>query len=513
MASVPAAPAAPAAPVAPVAPVAAARRPLIYYGYWIVGAALVAQFVMAGSQSYVSGVFLKPMTDDLGWSRGEFAYAQTIGRVVMAFVGFFIGTYIDRFGGRAMMVIGATILGASLFLTGTVTELWQWMLLRGVMFTVGAAMIGILVVNVTLAKWFVTKRGRVVGVAAMGISLAGVVAPPLMTAFVDEFGWRAGWRALAVVAWLLIYPAALLMRRQPEDHGWHPDGMSDEEARSGGGAAAAADFANSFTRREALRTSTLYVIVIAFGMAGLGVGVMLMGTIPFLTDAGFSRSTAALMMTIMSLPAVISKPAWGWLIDFVSPKLLAAAGFMMSAIAIIVILVSAKAGATGVMTAGFLLMGLGYGGLAPLQEVVWASYFGRRYLGAVRGVALPFALFLGAGGPLAVQIYFDRVGNYDGAFVALGVAWALAAVLVMMVRRPVKPGGTAPPPPPAPPPEPPLDVRPQPNGGAPAAAARALDGNGSGNGASIPTTTARPRTATAPPARPRAPSRDYMRGR
>ena len=490
---------------------AVARRPLIYYGYWIVGAALVAQFVMGGAQAYVAGVFLQPMSDELGWSRGEFAYAQTLGRFVMAFAGVLIGVYVDRFGGRAMMVIGATILGASLFFTSTVHELWQWLLLRGAMFAVGAALIGNLVVNVTLSKWFVAKRGRVVGVAAMGISFAGVVAPPLMTAFVDEFGWRAGWRALAVVAWLLIYPAAMVMRRQPEDHGWHPDGMSEEEVRSGGGAAAAAEFANSLTRREALRTSALYLIVAAFGLAGLGAGVMVFGTIPFLTDEGFSRSTAALMVTTMSLPAVISKPGWGWLIDLLSVKLLSAVGFLMSGAAIILILFSAKAGATAPLTVGFLLMGLGYGGLAPLQEVIWASFFGRRYLGAVRGVALPFALFLGAGGPLAVQLYFDRVGNYDGAFLVLGLAWVLAAALILIVRRPVKPqlGGTA-----APSVEPPPGRGPlaDTGGGAPLSAAVAAPGRSA---------EARPLEAPPPEAeaaiqatpRRRAPSRDYMGGR
>ena len=129
-----------------------------------------------------------------------------------------------------MMVFGVTVLGAGLFLTSAITALWQWVLLRGAMFTMGAALIGNLVVNVTLSKWFVEKRGRVVGVAAMGVSLAGVILPPVMTAFVDEFGWRAGWRILAVMAWVMIYAAAMLMRGTPEQHGLHPDGISDEQA-------------------------------------------------------------------------------------------------------------------------------------------------------------------------------------------------------------------------------------------------------------------------------------------
>ena len=96
---------------------ARSRRPLFYYGYWLVGVALVAQFVAIGMQVFVSGVFLKPMTEELDWTRAEFTYAQTVGRFLMAFVGLFVGIYVDRYGGRVLMVLGVTVLGASLMLT------------------------------------------------------------------------------------------------------------------------------------------------------------------------------------------------------------------------------------------------------------------------------------------------------------------------------------------------------------------------------------------------------------
>ena len=375
------------------------RRPLIYYGYWIVGAALVAQFIAVGSQMSVSGAFLKPMTEDLGWTRSEFALAQTVGRFLMAFVGFFVGVYIDRFGGRVMMVIGVTILGAALFATSNVTELWEWLVLRGVVFTLGAALVGSLVVNVTLSKWFVEKRGRAIAVAAVGVSLAGVVFPPLTTWFIDEWGWRAAWRALAVVCWLGVYPAAMVMRRQPEDFGLHPDNRTSEEMASGLGAAVQADYDNSLTRGEALRTSSLYLIVIAFGLGGVGISATLLHTIPFLTDEGFSRSTAALMSSVISIAALLSKPIWGWTIDYFEPKMLASIGFVGSGIGMVLVVIGAQAGSIPLLTTGFLTIGFGFGGQIPLQETIWGSYFGRRYLGAVRSVAMPFSLILGAGGP------------------------------------------------------------------------------------------------------------------
>ena len=156
-------------PPVPDSPIERGGRPRIYYGYYIVGIAFLAQLISAGSQTYVAGVFLKPMTEDLDWTRFEFTTAQTMGRFIMAFFGIFVGTMLDRGYARRMMFIGTTILAAGLLMTSYVTELWQWMLLRGVLFTIGAAMVGNLVVNVTLSKWWVQRRGRMIGISAMGV--------------------------------------------------------------------------------------------------------------------------------------------------------------------------------------------------------------------------------------------------------------------------------------------------------------------------------------------------------
>lgn len=113
--------------------------------------------------------------------------------------------------------------------------------------------------------------------------------------------------------------------------------------------------------------------------------------------------------------------------------------FVQSAIAMVIILIAAEAHALVPLTAGFVLMGWGVGGAIPLQETIWASYFGRRYIGAVRSAALPVALFLGAGAPLAVSAYYDAVGNYRGIFFFIAGLWVVAAVLSTFVRRPSPP--------------------------------------------------------------------------
>lgn len=411
----------------------------IYFGWWLVGAAFVAQLISVGAQNYVFGAFQRPMTDELGWARWEFVLARFIGMALFAFTGLVIGSYVDRNGGRRLMRIGALILGVALFSQSFVQELWQWWLLNGVILTSGAAMTGNLVVNVTIAKWFVESRGRASGVAAMGVSFAGISITPLAALLIDTVGWRDAWRWLALGAVLVLLPVSSLMRRRPEDHGLHPDGKTPEEVAAGGGARAAADFATSMTRAEALRTRSFYLIVVAFGLGGLSIGMILINAIPYMEDAGYSSTTAALMITVVSIPAMLTKPVWGYFIDRIDAKQMSVVGFVVTAISLVMIVFTVRAGADLLVYTSFFLLGVGWGGFIPLQEVVWAGFFGRRYLGAVRSAGMPFALFLSASAPLLTALYFDRVGNYDGAFLAVAFLALVAVVLISMAHKPSRP--------------------------------------------------------------------------
>ena len=410
-----------------------------YRGWWLVGAALLAQFVATGIQVYSPAFMLRPMSDELGWTRAEFTSAQTMGQFAMAGIGFVIGAKIDRYGPRPLMLIGATIMVAATFLTSQITELWQWFALRGLVFTVGAALIGNLVVNVTLSQWFVERRGRAIGVAAMGLTMGGVVLPLTLTPIIDAYGWRFAWQMLAVVAAVLVYPSALVMRRRPEEVGLYPDGKTEEEVKRGEAERARVDYAHSFTRAEAVRTPQFYLVVFGFAVGGAVFITVLSQGIAFMTDAGFSRTTAAAMITIYAIPSMLSKPFWGSLADRVHPRYIASVTFGVTFLSVISIVASANAGSTVLLALSFVLFGLGIGGSMPLQETIWASYFGRRYLGQVRGAALPFSISIGAGAPILTALYFDMVGTYDAAFLTFATLSLAGSVLVLLAKPPALP--------------------------------------------------------------------------
>jgi len=396
-------------------------------------AGFVTQFVAVGMANYVVGSFMIPMTEEFGWTRAEFTASRSIGQIVMACTGFVIGSYIDRFGGRPFIVSGSLLLAISIYSLGGIATLGQWLILNGLILTTGAAMIGNLVVNVTLGKWFVERRGRVVAVAGMGISLAGIVLPPVATWMVDEFGWRNSWQLLGIGAGLMTLPMAILMRRCPEDYALHPDGKTELELASGHGEAAKADFDRSMTRAQAMRTTSFYFLVLAFGLFQISITTMLIQTIPLMTDAGYSRLVASSMISIASVPAFLSKPFWGMLIDIYSPRKLAAIGAAVTGASVMLIVFSVARQMDVIVYAGFLMMGIGWGGLLPLQEVIWASFFGRRYLGSVRSTAMPFTFGMSALGPVLVAYYYDLAGDYNAAL--LVIAFCNIASAVMLFRH------------------------------------------------------------------------------
>ena len=408
----------------------------IYYGYWLIGVAFVTQLVAVGVTNYVAGPFMAPMVEELGWSRAEYTIPRSLGMFVMAGVGFVIGALVDRHGGRRFMLFGTLVCSASLWLLGSTETLFGWIVVNGVLLTAGAGLMGNLVVNVTLAKWFVERRGFAVAMAAMGVSFAGIAVTPAVTWAIEAWGWRSAWEALAVASFLVAAPVSLFVRRAPEDHGLLPDGKTPADAAAGRTALAEADFARSMTRRQALGSFAFYALIAAFGLFTINIVVVLLHAMPWLDDEGFTPTLAAQMIVVTSIPAMLAKPIWGFFIDRLQAKPLGALGSAVTGGALLLIVAALASDSLPWATVGFFLLGVGWGGMIPIQEVIWAGFFGRRHLGAVRSAAMPFSLLFGAAAPLLVAYYRDTTGDYTGAMIAVAAANLTAAALMLAIKPP-----------------------------------------------------------------------------
>ncbi len=410
----------------------------VFYGWVVVGAAFVAQFVAVGMQTSVAAVFAPEMVEEFGWTRTQFFFADTLGQLLLMVIGFMLGPRVDRFGARPIMLSAAAVVIPALFLMSQVEEYWQYVVVRGMFLLTAASVSGFLVISISVSKWFVVKRGQALGWTSMGVSMAGLFWPSFTAAaLIEPFGWRTAWMVLAACYAVIFIPSALLMRRQPEDYGMLPDGgptqLTTQQIR-----AAEHDEQSSLTRSEALRSSSFYLIVLIFGISVVGIFAILLHGVFFLREQGLSATSAPLAVGAFSLFSMLTKPPWGWALDRWDTRVVGFISFALGAIGFVLVINAGPTGNWWLIAATLAIMGAGIGGNIPIQDMFWAEYFGRRYLGAVRSVGFPVAMGISALTPVVVALLYDSLGSYVVAFYACAGFWAGSAVLCLLLRLPAK---------------------------------------------------------------------------
>lgn len=414
-----------------------ADRP--FWGWWIFVGAVIGNFASFGFGGQITGVFLEPVCREMGWSRAEFVSADTVGFAVSGLAALVVGPWLDRYGARPLMLGGALLGGSAMIAVSFVQELWEFVLLRGVLTSGGLLLVSGMVVNVTLSKWFVVRRAWLLTLASVGASLGGIVPPIVATALVESVGWRDAFAWLGVALMVLMGPTALLMRRRPEDYGLLPDGrvesQGSSEAERRALAAIQADMARSHTRAEAIRTPSFWIVAAAFAVGLAGAATIFSHGIPFLMGSGFARSEAALLFGVQGAASLVSKFVWAPALQRHPPRLLVLASLALMSLGTLGVAVFAPISVVGVVAA-LLVWGSGVGGLTPLNQFVWAAYFGRRHLGAVASTAVPITIAGGCVGMFATAVYRDAFGSYEGALVVLALMLGAAGLAVARADLP-----------------------------------------------------------------------------
>jgi MFS family permease len=414
-----------------------------FYGWTIVAVGFLAHIASAFSISSTLSVFLKPLSSDLGISRGVFSLIRSGEILIGAAAAPIVGSVLDRHGGRWLMAAGGLISGAGFLLLGQSRDFWQFLLFRWLLVSPGDSLMGSMVVNVSISRWFVRMRGRALALAGMGHGLAKVGMPLLAASLILHTGWRGAWTVFGLVALgLVVGPALLFMRRRPEDMGLLPDGaraqpISGASVSERGSARTSRTATDDvvWSRREALRTPAFWLIVITFGVAHVGVTGLNLHVFSFVSDQGHPAMVAAFVMSTIAFMQFTTPMVWGLFAERWNLGKLIMAKFLIQAVGILWALSD-----PGVLSlyAGFFLYGIGMGGTSILAEMIWANYFGRISLGTIRGMGSLLTSVFSAGGPPFFGILFDYTQSYYLSFsIFIGMLFA-SALLSLFLRPPKK---------------------------------------------------------------------------
>ena len=416
-----------------------------FYGWYIVAVGFLANVGSSFALASTMSIFLKPLTTDLNVSRGVFSLLRSGEAVIGAGVAPFVGSLADRYGGRGLIAIGTAIVAIGYLVLGHVETFTEFAAVRLTLVTLGDAMMGSMVVNVVVAQWFFRHRGRALAISSMGVGFAKVCMPLVAASLIVWLGWRQTWVVFGFMTLMLVVgPSLLVIRRTPEDMGLFPDGapgpIATETANSGKKSGALAseisDQEAVWTRNEALRTQTFWLLVITFGIASMGVTGLNLHVYPYVTDIGYSPVVAASVMSVIASMQLASPLVWGLIAERMEVRVAAMFRFVIQAIGLGLAILTDN---IVCLYAGFFLYGIGLGGNMVLPEILWANYFGRRSLGKIRGLGLLISQVLAAVGPPFFGFLFDLTHGYGLSFAIFGAALITSAFLSLMLRAPVKP--------------------------------------------------------------------------
>jgi len=414
--------------------------PPFFYGWIIVAISMLAGFFSAGVSNITMAVVLKPISDDLGWSRALTAAAVTAGAISGGVLSPFFGPLADRLGPRLLLPAGGTLVGLLAIGVGLSTEPWQFY----ATFVPARALTEFLLCGIVpftaVANWFYIKRPRAMGLVAMSVPLGASALSLVYQFFIAHYGWRSAFLALGIALWVLVViPGAIFLRRQPEDLGLTPDGLSAVPPHDGplspGEERQKTVAERSWTRGDAMRTNTLWLIVASTFLASLGTGGIAFHTVAYFTDNTIAPGIAAGALSVMALSGAMGNGLWGALAERMQPRLLSVATMLISAGAV-ALLTQVSGPLTAYIFA--VLFGLNARGAAVLTQILLARYFGRRSYGAISSVLDPFhkgGLGIGA---LIAGISFDLIGNYQTIFTIFLANYLLSALLIFLARCPVK---------------------------------------------------------------------------
>lgn len=412
-----------------------------FYGWIIVVIAMVAGFFASGVSNVTMAVVLKPISEDLGWSRSVTSAAITLGSFGGGLLSPLFGPVADRYGPRVLLPLGGILVGLLSIGVSQSTAPWQFYATFIPARALTEFMLCGVVPYTAIANWFYAKRPRAMGLVAMSTPLGSAAMTLIYQFLVTDYGWRSAFLALGLALLILVVvPAAIFLRRQPEDLGMYPDGVAPtlhSEAISAAATPTAVEAERSWTRAEAVQTSALWLLVASVFLASLGTGGIAFHTVAYFTDVKISPAVAAGAVSVMALSGAFGNGIWGALAERLSPRSLSVTATALSA-ASVALLMHVDSPLTAYLFG--ILFGINArGGTAVLTQIMLAHYFGRRSFGAISGVLEPFHKGGLGVGALVAGVAFDWSGNYRAALLFFLTSYLLSALLVFFARRPLLP--------------------------------------------------------------------------
>ncbi len=416
----------------------------LFYG-WVVVAGAFTSFAVSAGVMHSFTVFFVAFLEEFGWSRADTSVAYSVAQLISGASAPLIGVLVDRLGPRLLVLLGGIILAVGLAANAYVTSLWQLILLYGLVMTLGANCLGLLVSAPLVSRWFVRKRGMAIAIVQSANGFGRATSTPLVQLLISAVGWRVAYLVLAVFMAVLIVPLMRLFQiREPGDMGLLPDGIAPSRTQ---GLSTSTPFFRGGVRQapphdwslwEAMRTPHLWLLFGVYTFTGLGSFFVSLHQLAFAVDIGFDKLYAASVLGMGSFLTIGGIISIGTISDYIGREIAAILAYLISIIGVTCALFLVSPQQTWLLWLHACFFGVTWGARGPLITAKTADLFQGKHLGAIFGV-ISIGTGLGAAvGSWASGWIFDLTGSYRLAFVLSIASYLGGCVTCWRLRRPPK---------------------------------------------------------------------------
>jgi MFS family permease len=400
-----------------------------FYGWRIVFAGGALQFFQSMLLNQAFGVYLAVLVEDRGWSKTALSGAAALKSTEVALLGPVLGWLVDRFGAQGIVRTGIVMFGIGFMLLSQ-TDTLAGFYAAFVVVAFGSSMFSNFIVSVTIIQWFEKRRARALSALQFGGALGGLFVFVIAYS-IQTLGWRATAFGSGVIAILIGWPLARMIRSRPEDHGQTVDGVPPATKDTSYTSAPAR---RAFTAREALRTSAFWLISLGHASSLLVVSAVNVHAITHIKEGlGYSLAQASLVFTLVTV-GQFAGVMMGWVIgEKFEKRLVAAACMLMHAGGLLMLTY-----ATGpvILAISALVHGIAWGLRGPFMQAMRADYFGRSSIGTIIGLSTLVTVFGQITGPLLAGAFADWNGNYRAGFTILAILAGLGSLFFLMAKPP-----------------------------------------------------------------------------
>ena len=398
-------------------------RPRFFYGYIVVGAALLTTAMTFGSYNSF-GIFFEPVLTDFNWTRAIISGGFSLSWIMQGLLGIIMGRLNDRFGPRVVLTISGFLVGLGYLLMSQIGAVWQLYLFYGVV--IGSGMGGTWVPIVsTVARWFAKRRSLMTGIVLSGVSIGTLIAAPVASWLISAYDWRISYIIVGGIVLVVVVLAAQFLRRDSTQARRKPYSGSKGEKQD------PVSETYSLSLKEAVHTQQFWLTSGMFFCFGFCLYTIMAHIVLHAIGLGISSTSAASILATAGGLSIVGRIVLGSVGDKFGNRKVFIIGFVLMA-ATLFWLVPAKE-----MWGLYLfavVFGFAFGGCATSESPLVAGLYGLSSHGLILGVINLLGFTFGAAvGPLIGGYIFDMTNSYQLAFIICGAVSVVGLILTVLL--------------------------------------------------------------------------------